>query len=190
MAEYHKSIRTLPIWNFTQVLQTQDLKYLWKDEEGKEDLTKVWREIYNEYCKAAKVDNRHFKQIAKIEDLKLKHYKLKLLLVLVIDKSYEVREKAKQALKGYNYIFREGKRFKDEYERLKKQLGSLQTKIEIEKGKLPQEDKKEAVSLMKQAVSLENLFPGRDIDIYTLPVEKWIALWEIASEKIKARKTA
>lgn len=188
MAKYHTSIKTLPIWNFTEVLQTHDFSHLWIDEVREEDLSEVWKDIYNEYCKAAKVDNRHFKQIAKIEELKLKVHKIEILLALTQDSFKEVREEAKKALKGYNYIFRTDKPYKEELERLMRQLSSLVTKLKIEESKLPKEDKKEGITLMKQAVSLENIFTGRSIDIYTTTVEKWIALNQLAKEKVQAQR--
>lgn len=192
MAQYHKSIRTLPIWNFTQRLLTKDNRFLFVDIPEKADenieLDRIWNEIYHEFCVASKIDNKNLKQIYKVEELKLKYTKISNLLDLAIDEFYEVRQAARTALKGYNYIFREGQRFPDEYKRLKRQLNSLSTKIEIEKSKLPKDEKKQGVNLIKEAVALENMFTGREIDIYTIPVEKWLTLWDLAKEKIKARK--
>lgn len=188
MAKYHTSIRTLPVYNFYEILNTGDLSFLFHDEKEEIDLTDVWRSIYDEYCRVAKVDNRHLKQIAKVEDLKLKYYKIANLLELTNDRFVEVRQAAKEALKQYNYLFRADKPFPEELERLKTQLRVLKTKISLEEDKLPKEDKREAVSLMKQVVSLENMFTGRTIDIYTMSVEKWLALMEIAKEKVKAQK--
>lgn len=188
MAKYHQSIRTLPVFNFYEILKTGSLDHLWIDEAGEEDLSEVWDKIYNEYCEEAGVDNRHLKQVAKIEELKLKHEKVRLLLMLSVDKAKPVRDKAREYLKNFNFIFREGKPIQEEFDRLVNQLKSLETKIAIEEEKLPKEDKKEAVKLMKQVVALENLFPGRNIDIYTMPVEKWLAIIEHADERIKSMK--
>lgn len=195
MAKYHTSIRTLPVYNFYEILHTGKLEPLFMDEPDPsvsvEEMKKTWKEIYNSYCTASKMDNRHLKQIAKVEELKLKYYKIANLLELTNDRFSEVREGAKDALKGYNYIFRNDHKYEEELERLKRQLSSLKTKLTIEEGKLPQENKKEAVNLMKQAISLENVFDGkRSIDIYTMSVEKWIALWDLAKERIKAQKEA
>lgn len=188
MANYHQSIRTLPVFNFYEVLNTGDLSHLWIDEPGDDDLGEVWDNIYNEYCEAAGISNRHLKQMAKVEELKFKHEKVRLLLILAVDRQENVRMKAREYLKTFNFIFREGKNEIEEYKRLISQLKSLETKIKIESDRLPKEDKKEAVKLMKQAVALENMFPGRNIDIYTMPVEKWLALVEHANERVKSMK--
>lgn len=185
----HTSIRTLPVFNFHEVLRTKNFSHLYVDEVGEvEGLQEVWDDIYNQYCEAAGVSNRHLKQVAKIEELKMKFVKIEILLMQSISPFKSVQKEARAKLKSFNYIFRNGQEEIQEYERLQNQLKSLLTKIRIEEEKLPKEDKQEAVKLMKQAVSLENMFPGRVIDIYTLPVEKWIALNQIAEEKINAQK--
>lgn len=185
MAKYHKSIRTLPVYNFYEILSTGDLSFLYYDEKGNEDLEETWKNIYNEFCKESNIDNRHLRQKGKIEYLKLKHYRVTLILVLCIDSDKQIRANAREKLKGYNYIFREDKPWKEEYVRLQGQLKSLYTKIEIEEAKLPKEAKREAVKLMKQVVAIENMFPGRVIDVYVMPVQKWLALVEVANEKAK-----
>lgn len=185
MAKYHKSIRTLPVYNFYEILSTGDLSFLYYDEKGNEDLEETWKNIYNEFCKESNIDNRHLRQKGKIEYLKLKHYRVTLILVLCIDSDKKIRANAREKLKGYNYIFREDKPWKEEYVRLQGQLKSLYTKIEIEEAKLPKEAKREAVKLMKQVVAIENMFPGRVIDVYVMPVQKWLALVEVANEKAK-----
>lgn len=200
---YHTSIRTLPVFNFHEVLRTGDYSFLRIHEEDdvlgsmfdhlgaqqeKADPKEIWDKIYNEYCEAAGVSNRHLKQVAKIEELRFKHDSIEILLMLAVDPFESVQKKAREKLKSFNYIFRNGQDQEREYNRLRNQLKSLLTKIKIEEDKLPKEDKQEAVKLMKQAVSLENIFPGRVIDIYTMPVEKWIALNEMAQEKINAQK--
>lgn len=188
MAKHHKSIKTLPVYNFYEILKTGDLVHLWIDEPGEEDLSEVWSQIYNEYCEEAGVSNRHLKQVAKVEELKLKHERIRLLLILSVDASLKVREKAREYLKKLNFIFRNGQPDQQEFDRLINQLKSLETKINIEEERLPKEDKKEAVKLMKQVIALENLFQGRTIDIYTMPVEKWLALIESAEERVKASR--
>lgn len=188
MLKYHTSIRTLPVYNFYEVLNTGDYTYLYLDElaeRGEENLEEIWREIYHEYCIEAKVDNRHFRQKNKVEDLKVKYLKISMLLKLTRNRFASVRKNAKTKLLAYNYIFRANKPFKEEYKRLKGQLSSLKTKIKIEELKLPKEAKQEAVKLMKQVVSLENMFPGRVVDVYVMPVQKWLALIEVANEKAK-----
>lgn len=193
---YHKSIRTLPIYNFYEILNTGNLEFLYKDEIGDEDLEPTWDAIYNEYCKVAEVDNRNFKQKAKVNALKVKFVRVELLLKLCKDDFIEVRKSAKDALRDFNFIFRTDQPFDKEYDRLHSQLRSLETKIKIEEDKLPKEDKKEAKNLkkqlnaMKESIVLMDFFPKADLDIYTIPVEKWIALNNHAKEISKHRKVS
>jgi hypothetical protein len=190
MNKLHTSIKTLPVYNFYEILNTGQLKNLYVDElaeneKVKENLEEVWREIYQEYCEEAKVDNRHLKQKYKVEMLQLKHFKITMLLKLTRNRFASVRKTATKNLAEYGYIIRSDKSFKDEYKRLQGQLRALGTKIRIEEGKLPKEAKQEAVKLMKQVVALENIFPGRVIDAYVMSVQKWLALIEVANEKAK-----
>lgn len=193
---YHKSIKTLPIYNFYEILNTGSLDHLYKDEIGDEDLESVWDKIYNEYCEVAEVDNRNFKQKAKVNTLKVKFVRVELLLKLCKDDFIEVRKEAKDALKDFNFIFRTDQPFDKEYARLQGQLRSLNTKISIEEAKLPKEDKKEAkeikkkLNAMKESIVLMDFFPKTDLDIYTISVEKWIALNNHAKEISKHRKAS
>lgn len=186
---FYDSIRIIPVFNFYKVLETGDHSFLYIAEKGKEDLTEVWKEIYNQYCVIAKIDNAHLKQITKVEEIRKKIIEVELLLEKTITGTETVRQKARQILKNkHNYIFRENHAFVDEFERLKGQLDVLKTKLNIEEKKLPKEQKKEGISIMKKALMLENMFPGRVIDIYTMPMEKFQGLLDLAEEKAIEQK--
>lgn len=184
---YHTSIKTLPVYNFYECLKSGNLDYLWKDEIGKEDLSEVWKTIYNEYCEAAKIDNRHLKQIAKVDFLIFKYKRISSTVAIFPKLSEENQKRAVEILKKDNYFLDLSKDLEPQFKRINSQLSALATKIKIEQEKLPKEDKKEAVSLMKQVISLENMKPGISIDIYTETMEKWLARMESAAEEIKIR---
>lgn len=180
--EYYTSYKPITVSLFHKILEEGDYSLLYKNEKGEKDLSEVWYTIYDEYCRAAKVDNSTIKQIGIVERLKEKHSRISLLLDLLLDEIPEVRNAARDALKSKGYILRENQLFPEEYERLQNQLNVLRTKINIEEKKLPKEQKKEAISLMKQAVKLKTFFPGHHIDIYTMTMEEWLAYWELANE--------
>lgn len=192
MADYYTSIRNIPVWNFYEILNSGTLAHLFKDEPDPKvtvpEMQEVWNNIYNEYCKAAKVDNRHFRQIAKVEELKLKYQRIALLIEMTDDRFTEVRTAAKLALKELGYVFNPDKPFEEELKRLRNELNILKTKISIETGKLPTEEKHKA-NAMEQATVLEDILEGRrEIDIYTITVEKWLAINDLAKKRIEARK--
>ena len=185
---FYTSFKPIKVVRFHEILEKGNYSLLYIDEKGEKDLTEVWYEIYDEYCRAAKVDNKNIRLISLIEKLREKHDSISNLLILLTDEFPEVREAAKEALKTKGYILREDQPLKQEYARLKSQLNVLQTKIKIEEKKLPKEENKQAISLMKQAVILETQFPGRDMDIHSLTMEKWLAYWELANEKALAQR--
>jgi hypothetical protein len=49
--DYYDSIEVLPIWNWYEITQTGELKYLMKDHKynDKKPLLKTWYSIHNEY---------------------------------------------------------------------------------------------------------------------------------------------
>lgn len=194
MAEYYTDLR-LPIKTFSDILQTGDhsLLYIEKPEkkEDQEDLYEVWFKIYNDYCKEDKVSNKHIKQMGKIEDLKRKYRDIKLLLKMVDCEFSEVRIKAKELLKAEGYLFRENQPFDEELDRLHKRLDSLHTRIQIEKNKLPKEQKKEGISIIKEAVRLEQILGGKqEIDVFTMQTIKYIHKKHLALEMAAERKKA
>lgn len=189
-AKYHSSLRTLPVWNFYEVVNTGDKKYLWIDEPGKEDLTEVWKDIYDEFCEKAGIDNRNMKQYLKVSELIFKYKGIAALVEVVIKGHKEERKEAVQLLKDkrFGVLIDLRKALKPQIESINKRMSSLATKIKIEEAKIPKEEKKQAVNVMKQAIALENIFQGRNIDIYTMPMEKWLALVDAGNEKVKAQK--
>ena len=190
MAKYYTDLQ-VPIFTFTEILKTQDYSLLYIEEKGEEDLSKVWWEIYNQYCKKAKIDNSSIKVQGKINDLQKKQYEVKILLSFVQDEYPEVRKKARKVLaEKFNFIIDPKKPIQEEIERLKSQLESLKTKIKILQNKIPQEQKKEGISLMKEAILMEDASPGINIDIYTMSTEKWLARMEIFREKIRAQRSS
>lgn len=188
MAKFHTSLRTLPVYNFYEILYTENLSHLFIGEKGKEDLSEVWSKIRDEFYTKAKVNNRDLRRVAEIEELKKKSRNIFLLLQLLLNDPFpEVRVAVKKKLHDYGYKFDPNKAFDDELERMLRSLKVLETKITLEEDKLPKAVTKKP-DLIKEALALENIFPNRTIDIYTMPMEKWLALQSMAEERIKAQK--
>lgn len=183
----HYTDLKIPVFNFHEALKG-NLDFLWVDKKGKKDLSEVWKTIYNQYCEAAKVDNRHLKRLARIKEMEQKYITIHGLLQILYKGCDENIIAAARILnsKKYNYNVDLLKPLKPQVERIERSHRVLLTKIEIEADKLPKIQKEQAVSIMRQVIALENLFPGRSIDIYTMPMEKWLALIETADEKARA----
>lgn len=188
---YHTSIKTLPVWNFYEVLFTGDFTHLYLDPPEKpEDLSEVWATIEEEQFKSGKLDNKHLKQHGKVLDLKRKYSRIAILLEMVSDKFNSTKDAEKKALASYGYIFDPNKTFDEEIERMHRNLNVLETKIKLEESKLPPEET-EKPDIMQEALNLESiLYPNgnRTIDIYTTPMERWNALKRMAEQRLKAKR--
>lgn len=189
MANYHTSLRTLPVFNFYEILFNDDLSMLCIGEKSEEDLSEVWQKIKDEFYQKAKVGNRDLKRVAEIYEKKKKCRNIYLLLQLLVNDPFqEVRREVKKTLAKYGYVFDPQKSFDDELERMLRSVKVLETKITIEEDKLPKGMSKKP-DLIKEALALENILPNLGkIDIYSESMERWLAIKEMAEERIKARK--
>ena len=184
----HYTDLKIPVDNFYRALKG-DLTALWIGKTGKKDLSEVWKSIYNQYCKVAKVDNRHLKQAAKLDAMVLKYRIMEgLIRILKYGEDQNIIDAVKILNKNYKQKIDLLKPLKPEVERLERGQKSLVTRIKIEESKLPKQQEEEAVSLMDQVISLENMKPGIQIDIYTMPMEKWLSRLKAADQEIKYRK--
>jgi hypothetical protein len=199
-----KSCSTLPIKNFFQIVETDDLRYLIKkfdfendkiklSEEEKIDLNIIWENIYFEYSELT--SNHKLKGLLKKQCL-IQEWET---IYNVISKCIDLYEDYYQieALKLINKLNHKVYKINlldsldTQIESLKKDMKGLKTKIKVFKIKLVKsvdQNKTEIKSnLEKDALYLEkNLDLKRAININKTPVKTWIQMIELSKEKAKA----
>lgn len=183
----YDSINKLPYFNFTEILKTGDLSHLGQHEDPQE----VWLDIQNEYCIAAKIDNTNIKIQSKVIGLEWKYNFLIGCLEIIrhshilqdIDGFLEMKVTAIKKMSVLGYIFRGREDFESEYKRIKTSLDGLYTKIELERGKIENAGKKQAINLWKDLVTLQKVIPEVPIDPYKDPVAKVIEVQNLAKDK-------
>jgi len=205
---FHKTCRTLPIYNFNEILLSKDLRFLIKgfDEDVQEDLElsstelisahDIYKSIIYEYAeltannsiiskyKSEFLINSHmfrYEQAVNILDLYSKYKDIKLLNIL---NRLEIR-------------FKEDEDVNEQISKITKKLRGLKTNVDVlkikhsnkfEKDLKVGEEKIEHVDrLDSEAIALElNLKLGYSLNTKKISVSRWVTMWNI-SNKIKSK---
>ena len=194
---YYKTCKTLPLYNFYEILNTKDLLWLVKgydDEFSKEDLEDVdsaflftlWENIHTEYGGLFKggSDDKKYTKIAQISEMEVEVSVIKdLIWFLSIRESENIRAE----LDSWGY-------FGDDIEKTEKKLKQLEFKISIFRSKnkdLIDPEKKEEVEeknydLFADIVAVESAFEGsQKIDPFKDTVSKWVNIILLAKKRQK-----
>ena len=198
-----KSCSTLPIKNFFQIIETEDLRYLTKkfdfensklklNEEDLNALNLIWENIYFEYSELT--SNHTLRSILKKQCL-IEEWST---IYDVITKCVELYDfyGETEALELINKL--EHKSYKINLQKplgkqlikIDSQMKGLKNKIKIFKIKLVKsvkDDKEEVKSnLERDALYLErNLELKRAINVQKTPVKTWVEMLELSKEKAK-----
>lgn len=199
----YKSCSTLPINNFWQIIETEDLRFLIKkfdfennkiklSEENKIALSYIWEEIYFEYSEIT--SNHKLKSTLKKQCL-IQEWETIYYLVKECISLYDKYEN-KEVLELINKL--NHKSFKIDFEKpiakqlniLDKKLKGLKNKIKIFKIKLVESTKQEKQEvksdLERDALYLEkNLDLKRAIDVRKTPVKTWVRMLQLSKERQK-----
>lgn len=198
-----KSCSTLPVKNFFQIIETDDLRYLTKKfdiENSKlklsnDDiaiLSSIWEEIYFEYCEIT--SNHKLKSILKKQCL-IQEWETIYYVVTECINIFDVYG-TKESLDLINrlndkkYQINLNKPLGIQLNKLDNKMKGLKNKIKIFKIKLVnsvKEDKEEVKNnLERDALYLErNLDLKRAIDISKTPIKTWVQMIELSKEKAK-----
>jgi hypothetical protein len=198
-----KSCSTLPVKNFFQIIETDDLRYLTKKfdiENSKlklsnDDiaiLSSIWEEIYFEYCEIT--SNHKLKSILKKQCL-IQEWETIYYVVTECINIFDVYG-TKESLDLINrlndkkYQINLDKPLGIQLNKLDNKMKGLKNKIKIFKIKLVnsvKEDKEEVKNnLERDALYLErNLDLKRAIDISKTPIKTWVQMIELSKEKAK-----
>ncbi|WP_424493888.1 hypothetical protein [Salinimicrobium sp. GXAS 041] len=188
----HYTDLKIPVDNFYRALKG-DLTALWIGKQGKKDLSEAWKNIYEQYCEVAEIDTREAKQAAKINVMIYKYNIIQNLIeVLKKGEDQNIIDAVKVLnSKKYGYKIDLLKPLKPQVDSLERSQKSFLTRIKIEENKLPketEEDKKELVNIMDAVIAIENSKPGITIDVYTMPMIKWVARMKAFDQEMKLKK--
>ncbi len=156
------TIETLPIVTFVKIAETNDLTLLTDDDLTKDELSKIWDDIRDEYQKLSKNSITN-----KIESLKTKLFKqstkYNLVIVCLEVLKYGKDDDVLETLKDYGYVI------KGEYwsglEKIFKQVETLRNKIKsIEDEIIKLTEKKDDVNIYE---ILTNLSVGLELPLKT-----------------------
>lgn len=132
----------LPKWNFDKIEETKDLKYLVQlSEYGKkckapENAEEIWENIREEYALKTQNDKitLYFNLLAEISGMENRIYFAKLILQQLATRGNTMTEAMRKEyineLRALRFYLNESKPFKEEVERLIRQLKTVSTKLE------------------------------------------------------------
>ncbi len=200
----YKTCRELMIFNFYEILETKDYRYLIKgyedieitDKEVKElGLYEIWVKIFKEYIdlKDDKTIRLSFKkkyQIAKLETKRTFGANL-LRLLLIQTEDIKIDETIEQ-LNAWGFKIK--KRTNEEIELVLRQLKSLKSSITIKKvayeKEFNKEQKNEKIDLDRQIYGMEQIL---DMKYHILKkhttVKEFATISKMAIEKAKKQKS-
>jgi hypothetical protein len=198
-----KSCSTIPVKNFFQVIETEDLRYLIKKfdiENSKLELSNddivnlslIWEEIYFEYYEIT--SNHKLKSILKKQCL-IQEWET---IYYIVSKCIDIfdtygKEEALYLINNLNdkkYTIDFNKPLGLQLNKLDNKMKGLKNKIKIFKIKLVnsvKEDKEEVKSnLERDALYLErNLDLKRAINVSKTPIKVWVEMIDLSKQKAK-----
>lgn len=127
----YKSINTLPIWNFFRIIETSDIRYLYKLKDYDQRLPrktnrlmKTWENILQEFYRAegSSQYQMYVKEIKKIHELEIDKFVYHNLLFIL---KHTNNPEAIELLKSY------GIKDENRLERIKKQLKQTDNKLRM-----------------------------------------------------------
>jgi len=195
---YYRSGSTLPIYNFYELLNTSDLRWLLKDFEEGDDITlseiqeaqfkEVWENIYEKYTEdlSEGKGGKDYMILAEISTLETELYIVGTLMSVYLKSPSEA---VKKQIEKWRY-------YPDDSEKTLKKMDSVKFRISIIKSKnkelfTKQEETQEKIEydLYKDVVLLEQSFgEGKTIDVRKTVLSKWVVYCKTAQEKVKKLK--
>lgn len=196
---YFKSCKDIFIYEFFQILETNDYRYLvkgWDEDEeiaiDQDKAKKKWEAIYEEYCKLSE-DNKallYFAVFSELLYLETRFQVVAMLIQQLIKRSDDKEAVALYAeeLKAWKYRINLNNPIDGEIQRLHRQLKQSKNKIRLKKDELEgfkPEKGEEPMSLTEQVVSLELALGKNEINPRTTTVEKFVVMIQKLKEQNK-----
>ena len=182
----YKTLRTLPMVLFHEIMQTNDYSLL-SDDENAEGLDIIWNDLFEEYKN--RYDNANNKKIfnasREIAYLTNKYDEINLIVEAL---KFDANKKLIDILKEYGYKF-EMPTYIEDLQRVERESNGILQKINALKKLLPPEPKETDDSKKYLIVDLMAGYTnvlGYDFDFYTISVEKFHALEKQVKNKISS----
>lgn len=182
----YKTLRTLPMVLFHEIMQTNDYSLL-SDDENAEGLDILWNDLFEEYKN--RYDNSNNKKIfnasREIAYLTNKYDEINLIVEAL---KFDASQKLIDILKEYGYKF-EMPTYIEDLQRVERESNGILQKINALKKLLPPEPKETDDSKKYLIVDLMAGYTnvlGYDFDFYTISVEKFHALEKQVKNKISS----
>lgn len=192
---FYKGCSDIWIYNFDKIAKTNNYSYLviGYDEYNEvkfdeEKARKLWKEIYNDFCKRSN-DNTSLLYYQLLEELGYLKMRKTIALVLLgqleyFEKMSEVHDFYITQLAKWNYEINIKSSLEDELKRMYRmvrfsdnKIGLMESEIDLLRG-----DEDESMSLVKQAVKLAQNLGKERINTKKTTVEEWLAMLEESKE--------
>ena len=192
----------LPIYNFREIINTNDHRWLLRSFEGEgkelskpvaEALYHYWVKIFYDYLDAMDEYDTRAKHLA-IIDLKEMEFKYS-----IVASAYELyqqqlfgydKKKLEVLFASHGIIVNYRNGIKKQYDIIERHLKMMLTNVNQMRNENEEsmDEDKEIVktSIYKDIVVLEEAIPGVIIDPHTCTCPKWIAYWKRVEQKYKA----
>ena len=182
----YKTLRTLPMVLFHEIMQTNDYSLL-SDDPNAEGLDILWNDLFEEY--KDRYDNKNNKKIfnasREIAYLTNKYDEINLIVEAL---KFDANQKLIDILKEYGYKF-EMPTYIEDLQRVERESNGILQKINALKRLLPPEPTETNESKKDLIVDLMAGYTnvlGYDFDFYTISVEKFHALEKQVKNKISS----
>lgn len=203
----YKGYRDIPVFNFYEILETNNLSWFKKDYDGEDDelsneeisnLTDRFHNIYEDriaYLGDANTE-QHFRKLAEINSLEQKIYRISntCKIITQIPFKSEWFDKFVQDLKDEGFKF--GKPVKTEEDKVR-YFKFLEQKIKGERNRLKLKklqnkdilspEKKVKIDLVRDKVIIEEILSPKSINLRTTPLQEWDVLCKRAEQKSKPK---
>lgn len=177
-----------PIWNFREIMNTENYLWLLKDYEGGESnadlkfLQEYWVEIFYKYLDLSNDDSTKSNFLT-ILDLKAMEFEYKIISncvnLFVSGVKASDKKKLQKILNEKGYNFNHKKNIAKQLERIINSLKILKTNISQKKleteALFDKDQKKVKQDIYKDCVLLEEGLGKKDLDPTTIVCPKWIA---------------
>lgn len=193
---FFKTCKEMPLINFRDYLNTQDLKYFTKEHKEHKDLNSVVSDFWNEYLNLT--DNREvinrFSTILKIEKLVAKYSVCSIVLKCLFEfnSKYQEMETFNELiaiLEKNNYKIDRKKDIYTQLEKIQQRIEGIGTQIELLKSTIKETDIQQAKSIESQLRSVSRVLElGYALEINKMTVLDWIECQKELKEYITLKQ--